>query len=339
MARFHKLAGVAVCENSGDVAILMEHSSQPPVGVTAIEYVLGADAVSVEELGNRGLLETPASRLLEFGFHCVRVSSEPSHELGLRAARKLLEGASVDPESVDAIFYVGATPLSHAVTTNDPRSAFNYPVAHLQYELELTRAITTGVSQLGCAGLMTAVSMARNFLIANESASRVVCVSSDVFPAGSRREMIYNVISDGACALLVEKGAKKNRILDYRQVTKGYYWDLTTKKNEIAAAYFPTARAIMQDGMRDCGIDWPSLGLILPHNVSLRSWEILLGLIGAPAEKLFSANIARFGHVIAADNFINLRDAEDGGRIHATDKLLLFTFGFGANWACMLLEH
>jgi 3-oxoacyl-[acyl-carrier-protein] synthase-3 len=259
--------------------------------------------------------------------------------LGLRAARKLLGVASVDPESVDAIFYVGATPISHAVVTSDRRSAFNYPVAYLQYELELTGAVATGVSQLGCAGLMTAVSMARNFLIANESASRVLCVSSDVFPAGSRREMIYNVISDGACALLVEKGAGKNRILDYRQVTKGYYWDLTTKKNEIAAAYFPTARAIMQDTLRDCGIDWSSVGLILPHNVSLRSWEILLGLIGAPAEKLFGANIARFGHVIAADNFINLRDAEDTGRVQPGDKLLLFTFGFGANWACMLLEH
>jgi len=317
----------------------MGHPSQPPVGVTAIEYVLGAETVSVEELENRGLLETPAGRLQEFGFHCVHLSQEPAHELGLRAARKLLEAASVDPESVDAIFYVGATPHGHAISIDDPRSAFNYPVAHLQYELELTRAITAGISQLGCAGLMTAVSMARNFLIANESATRVLCVSSDVFPAGSRREMIYNVISDGACALLVEKGAEKNRILDYRQVTKGYYWDLTTKENEIAAAYFPTARAIMQDTLRDCGIDWSSVGLILPHNVSLRSWEILLGLIGAPAEKLFAANIARFGHAIAADNFINLRDAEGSGRVQPSDKLLLFTFGFGANWACMLLEH
>jgi 3-oxoacyl-[acyl-carrier-protein] synthase III len=317
----------------------MGHSSQPPVGVTAIEYVLGTETVSVEELGNRGLLETPASRLQEFGFHCVRLSQEPSHELGMRAARKLLEVASVDPESVDAIFYVGATPVSHAIVTDDPRSAFNYPAAYLQYELELTRAITTGISQIGCAGLITAVAMARNFLVANDFASRVLCVSSDVFPAGSRREMIYNVISDGACALLVEKGVEKNRILDYRQVTKGYYWDLTTKKNEIAAAYFPTARAIMQDTLRDRGIDWSSVGLILPHNVSLRSWEILLGLIGAPAEKLFTSNIARFGHVIAADNFINLRDAEDNGRLQPNDKLLLFTFGFGANWACMLLEH
>jgi 3-oxoacyl-[acyl-carrier-protein] synthase-3 len=317
----------------------MDHSLQPPVGITAIEYVLGTETVSIRELEARGMLETPASRLQEFGFHCVRLSLASSSEMGLRAAQKLLETGCVDPESVDAIFYAGATPQSHAVGTDDSRSAFNYPVAQLQYELELTRAVTMGVSQLGCAGLMTAVSLARSFLISHESAMRVLCVSSDVLPAGSRREMIYNVISDGACALLVEKGATRNRIVDYRQVTKGYYWDLTTKKNEIAAAYFPTARAIMQDTLRKCEIDWTSVGLILPHNVSLRSWEILLGLVGAPAEKLFSDNIPRFGHVIAADNWINLRDAVECGRVRPHDKLLLFTYGFGANWACMLLEH
>jgi len=43
--------------------------------------------------------------------------------------------------------------------------------------------------------------------------------------------------------------------------------------------------------------------------------------------------------VIAADNWINLRDAMESGKVRPHDKLLLFTFGFGANWACMLLEH
>jgi 3-oxoacyl-[acyl-carrier-protein] synthase III len=73
--------------------------------------------------------------------------------------------------------------------------------------------------------------------------------------------------------------------------------------------------------------------------VSLRSWEILLGLIQIDRKKLFAENIAKMAHVIAADNWINLRDAAETGRLHRGDKLLLFTFGFGANWACMVLEH
>jgi 3-oxoacyl-[acyl-carrier-protein] synthase-3 len=259
--------------------------------------------------------------------------------LALQAARGLIEKSHIDPGTIDAIYYVGATPDSHALMNGDPRSAFHYPVAQLQYELEMAHAIAIGVGQVGCAGMMAAVSLARNFLVSNQSAQRVLCVSSDALPAGSSREMIYNVVSDGACALCVEKGSSTNRILSYRQITKGYYWDFLYKKNEIAAAYFPTARAIIRDSLRDSGMEWCDLTRLVPHNVSLRSWEILLGLLGVTPEKLFAKNIRKFGHVIAADNWMNLRDLSSDGALSAGAKLLLFTFGFGANWSCMILEH
>ena len=54
----------------------------------------------------------------------------------------------------------------------------------------------------------------------------------------------------------------------------------------------------------------------------------------SPAE-----NIAAKGHVIAADNFINLKDATEQGFLKRGDKLLLFNFGFGINWSCTILEH
>ncbi|MGH9204008.1 MAG: 3-oxoacyl-[acyl-carrier-protein] synthase III C-terminal domain-containing protein, partial [Vicinamibacterales bacterium] len=167
---------------------------------------------------------------------------------------------------------------------------------------------------------------------------RVLCVSADVLPVDRKREIIYNVISDGACALLVERDAVRNRILAHRRVAKGYYWNATTSKNEIVAAYFPTARTVVGDTLDARGLTANDIALIVPHNVSLRSWEILLPLLGMSPDRLFADNIAAKGHVIAADNFINLRDAQDRGRIAAGDRLLLFNFGFGANWACLLLE-
>ena len=309
------------------------------IGISAIEYALGADMASVEELEARGLLDSPAVRLREFGFCCARLSRDSSYALATAAAKKLLETTGVDPASVEAIFYAGATPGSHAVGTSSPLSAFNYPVARLQYELELTRAAAFGVSQVGCLGMMASVALARDFLLSSKSARRALCVSADVLPAGCKREMIYNVISDGACAVLVEKECGQNRILAYRQITKGYYWDSIALKNEITAAYFPTARNIVRDTLAEAQLDAANISCILPHNVSLRSWEILLGLIQMGRDQLFAENIGKMAHVIAADNWINLRDAADAGRLHPGDKLLLFTFGFGANWACMVLEH
>jgi 3-oxoacyl-[acyl-carrier-protein] synthase III len=309
------------------------------VGISAIEYVLGSDAVSLEELEARGLLDSHAARLREFGFSCARLSRESSYALATAATTKLLVTTGVDRASIDALFYAGATPACHAVETSDPLSAFNYPVAQLQYELELSQARAFGVSQVGCLGLMASVMLARDFLLFSKNASRALCVSADLLPVGCKREMIYNVISDGACAVLLEKECERNRILAYRQITKGYYWNSIARKNEITAAYFPTARNIVRDTLADADLDSPEISYILPHNVSLRSWEILLGLLQIGREKLFAENIGKIAHVIAADNWINLRDAIDTGRLRHGDKLLLFTFGFGANWACMVLEH
>jgi 3-oxoacyl-[acyl-carrier-protein] synthase-3 len=309
------------------------------VGISAIEYVLGSDAVSVEELEARGLLDSPAVRLREFGFARAHLSPDSPYALATVAANRLLETTGTDRASIEAIFYAGATPGSHAVESPDPMSAFNYPVAQLQYELELTRATAFGVSQLGCLGMMASVALAKDFLLSSQGAGRALCVSTDVLPEGCKREMIYNVISDGACAVLVERQCARNRILAYRQITKGYYWNSIAQKNEIAAAYFPTARNIVRDTLADAHLDPANVSRILPHNVSLRSWEILLGLIQIGREKLFAENISKIAHVIAADNWINLRDATEAGRLRQGDKLLLFTFGFGANWACMVLEH
>ncbi|MFZ0564524.1 MAG: 3-oxoacyl-[acyl-carrier-protein] synthase III C-terminal domain-containing protein [Terriglobales bacterium] len=309
------------------------------VGISAIEYILGSETVSVDELETRGMLESPAARLSEFGFSCARLSRESPYNLATAATSKLLCATGVERASIGALFYAGAVPSCHAVVTPDPLSAFNYPVAQLQYELELTHAAAFGVSQVGCLGLMTAVALARDFLLSSKHASRALCVSADVLPAGCKREMIYNVISDGACAVLLEKECDHNRILGYRQVTKGYYWNSIAQKNEFTAAYFPTARNIVRDTLADADLDSSHVSCILPHNVSLRSWEILLGLIHIGREKLFAENIAKIAHVIAADNWINLRDASESGRLHPGDKLVLFTFGFGANWACMVLEH
>jgi 3-oxoacyl-[acyl-carrier-protein] synthase-3 len=79
--------------------------------------------------------------------------------------------------------------------------------------------------------------------------------------------------------------------------------------------------------------------MVLPHNVSYRSWEILLDLIGMKKEQLYAENIPRKGHVIAADNWINLKDAMTANLLNRGDRLLAFNFGFGANWAATLIEH
>jgi 3-oxoacyl-[acyl-carrier-protein] synthase-3 len=308
-------------------------------GVSAIEYELPSQSLSLAELEEAGLLASRREQLREFGFERCYISSSPAEELAFNATARLLKNSGIEPESVDLLLYAGAIASSHEVGGEHLLSRFNYPAAKLQYELGLVHANALGVGQAGCMGLTHAIKIAADFLCATPSAQRVVCVSSDVLPTGASREILYNVISDGACAVLVEKHSVRNHVKVHRTVTKGYYWDCIARKNEIMAAYFPTARNLIQEAIASACCEIDDLRLLLPHNVSRRSWEILLDLVGIGRDKLFARNIAAKGHVIAADNWINLKDATDLNLLNAGDKLLMFNFGFGANWAATLLEH
>ena len=321
------------------------------VGIEAVTYWLPEHARTLEELELHGALRGPASTLASFGFRQARVAQSESHvDMALHAARAVLVETNTAPGDVDLVLYAGAltssttmecapAPAGSVLHMRDLMDFFKYPVSRLQTELDLTNATVAGVDQQGCAAIFSAVRLARATLIAEPDVRTVLCVSADRLPHGSPREVVYNLVSDGACAMLMRRGASRNRIVATHQVTKGAYWDSGSLENEIVAAYFPTARTVIEDTLRKANMTLADIDWIIPHNVSLRSWEILLGLIGCPRAKLFSQNIERVGHTIAADNFINLRDATDAGRLRKGDRLLLFTFGYGLNWSCMVLEH
>jgi len=95
---------------------------------------------------------------------------------------------------------------------------------------------------------------------------------------------------------------------------------------------------VMLRTIADAGWDPGDVDWIIPHNVSMRSWEILSGLVRLPRARLFSQNISRHGHTLAGDNFINYRDALDGGCIEPGHKVVLFSYGFGAHWTGIAVE-
>lgn len=316
-----------------------------------LAYHLPPTRRSLAELHGDGLLVGSPETLATFGFQYAHVADGETHlEMAVEAARDVLERSAIDPAEIGLLLY--ATALTGSATMAGAPDAdagavlrlesvaecFQYPAPYLQAELELTRASVAGVDQQGCASLMSALRIGRAMLSAEPELGTVLCVSADVFPAGQPRDLVYNVISDGACAVLLRRGAP-NRILACAQVTKGSYWDAAAIEHEVIAAYFPTAKNLITTTLVSAGLKLDEITLVIPHNVSLRSWDILRGLLELPADRVFTNNIARVGHTIASDNILNLRDAIDCGRVASGDKLLLFTFGFGLNWSCMVVEH
>lgn len=314
--------------------------------MTGVAYALPARRRSLSELATFGQLESDPSLLAQFGFDGVYVAEdETPYSLALAAATAVLSEQRIPPESVDLLLYCGTSALAFAARGSASDAAchlsttrrFQYPATRLQYDLGLERASAIALDQLACTSLFAAVRLARAAIAAGE-ARRVLCVSAEFFPECAGREAIFNVTADAGCAVLVDDAPQRNRILASAESTKGYYWDADALRNEIIASYFPTAKHVIDQTLHRAGWSRDDVAWVIPHNVSVRSWEILLGLTGIPRARLWDRNVARIGHTLAGDNFINLRDAIDDGSVRPGDRLLLFSYGYGAHWTALAVE-
>ena len=321
------------------------------VGIAALSYHLPDTVKSLEELHREGKLVSPVAHLKDFGFEKVWVEESGDHmRLAEAAVKKLVDSGELDPDEVDVIIHCGSiTPSgmihpvpgakdAHYLRVDKFLDFFKFPGSKLQYDFDMAGSSVVGIGQASCTAMMSSLRVARDMLIAEDEVNTVLCVSSDAFPPNASREVLYNVISDGGAAVVLKKGHPRNRILSYAQVTKGYYWNCDELQNEIIAAYFPTARTVIDRALEKAGLAMKDIHWLLPHNVSQRSWAILLGLLGFPKEKFFGANIAAKGHSIASDNIVNLKDALDSGQIKKGQNVMLFNYGFGANWTCAILK-
>ncbi len=315
--------------------------------IAGISYAFPAGSRSIAELAGEAQLTSAPETLESFGFGRVHVAEvESPYELALVAARRVLAESAVDLETVGVLIYGGAPgSMAFAPPSGSEAAArglctmsrFKYPATRLQYDLDLPNAWTFAVDQLACTTLLAAARLARSLCL-TEGIEKALCVSSEFFPVNAGREAIFNCTSDAACAVLIEREGARNRLVSATNVTKGYYWDVDAQRDEIVASYFPTARHVLLRTIADAGwapgdVDW-----IIPHNVSMRSWEILSGLLKLPRARVFSENIFRHGHTLAGDNFINYRDALDGGCIEPGQRIVMFSYGFGAHWTGVAVE-
>lgn len=317
------------------------------MGLSGVAGVLPPRHRSLSELAAAGLLSSTPQALSALGFERARICDAGylPEDLVLDAATTALSEAGLQAHEVDLLVWASARPESH-VRPADPEASpsaalmqgFRYNSAWLQNALGLYNAEVMGVAQQGCSTMFSALRVARAVLLAEPARQHALCVGLDVLPGGAPREILYNVISDAACAVVVSCGCSEERWLGFRQLSRGYYWDPSARGPEIVAGYFPTAKAVIEQLLAEHALAPGDVDVVVPTGVSRSSWEILLRLVGIPEDRLHQGPTS-FGHTITSDSFIYLQDLRRRGRVPKGSRLLLFTYGFGSSWCALLLEH
>jgi 3-oxoacyl-[acyl-carrier-protein] synthase-3 len=337
------------------MSIAASKSSGPAQAVTTVVLrgvagVLPPRRLSLDELAAAGKLASTPQTLAELGFAGAHVV-DAGHDLkwlAREAARRSLVDANLAAKDIDAIIWASALPQDHLLgpwpaadgiaSQQAMLGLFRYPSGWLQDELEMDQAVLLAVAQQGCVSMFAALNVARNMLSAEPEKQHVLCLGVDVLPPRAPREILYNLISDASCAVIVSRQAPRDRWLAYHQVSKGFYWDTPARQKEILAAYFPTAKLTIDQLLHKANVAPDEIDVVIPSGVQRSSWEILLDLVGIPADRLDGAGES-FGHSLVADNFLLLEKLRRRDDVPAGARMLLFTYGFGSSWSGLLLEH
>lgn len=312
-----------------------------PIGISSVTYSLPNKKISVEDVVSGGMSTSSNEILRSFGFSSVFISEkEELYQLFLRSAQSVLNtsGRLISPDDIAAVILYTGVPTELSLDANHNLGIFEYVLPRLINDLGLSDCRSYALSQQGCSGLISAIELAENILQASPQ-KFVLCISGDRFPSSHKREIIYNLVSDAAGALLLEKDPQSHTILSISQRSNMALWDTSRMEQQILATYFPMATRAIQTALEEAHLTTEQITWFIPHNVSIRSWEMLAQLVPFSLEKVWLHNVSRIGHTVSCDHIINLSDMEDAGLIKKGDLLFFFTFGFGAHWSSMIVRR
>jgi 3-oxoacyl-[acyl-carrier-protein] synthase-3 len=276
---------------------------------------------------------------------------ETTATMSVAACQKALEQAEVDPGEIDLIVVATSTP-----------DYFCPPVSSMvQDQLGATRA---GAFTLvaGCTGFVYGLVTASQF-IETGLYKKVLVVGVETLSAGvdwtDRRTCV--LFGDGAAAVLMEASDQPTGILSCELGSDGSDWDaliypaggcakpfgeevLLNREHYLrmdGRRIFKFATRKMTDSVinvvRDSGLTFDDIALIIPHQANSRIIELATRRLGVAPERVM-VNIDHYGNTSAASIPLALCDALEEGRMKSGDHVVLVGFGAGLTWAAAVLH-
>jgi 3-oxoacyl-[acyl-carrier-protein] synthase-3 len=310
--------------------------------VTAIEAVASyvpEQRVSVEDVAGRLGLTTMQTRLFRRFLGLAEIRLDPDGSLLdlLSAAVSRLAELRGREQLVRYVLYARAMPVVEPYPVNTLRE--------LCGAFGLGHAVSCTVTHHACATGLLAVDVAGRLLAGDEDAGALALVltGEKAFTRDAQYVPGTSIFGEGAAACLVSLHGARDRVLAYASSIRGEFDGRLDVLPEMASRFekeYPVSLAeAIAAAVSQAGMSLQDIGLILPHNVNVLSWQRLCRRIGFPADRVLLSNVPVTGHAFCADAFINYTTAADRGLLRPGTRYLLAAAGLGATFSAMVVEH
>jgi 3-oxoacyl-[acyl-carrier-protein] synthase III len=273
--------------------------------------------------------------LVSGGFRSFRIAEEPCWRLAATAAAGSLAKAGLRPNEIDLVLFASSSFLHH----DHPRGDMD----RLCSDLGLKDALSIGVTGAECANVALALDVARQYL-ATGRARTILLVTSDKAPQWDRRilDPPIALLSDGAAACILDSWSGLGFGVDTGPVVFDHEARFLNDPKEFPLLVKRTcvgvrkaARGLL-DGSR------PRVARLVMSNLVEPFTALICAQLDIPRAAVFDQNIARNGHVFAADVLVNLADAiakePEAFPANADDQRWMMFASGTASWGGCLLR-
>ncbi len=251
-------------------------------------------------------------------------------DMGNEAVDKLFDSLAVAPDEIDVLILYQTSPCNVLPAPYSLAGA-------LRQRCGLSSALAFSIVQQQCVSPVHAFRALDALMEKHEHWRHAILVGIDTILREDLRPIANSGFhSDGASALLVSRdGSSRIRCVEtYNdpKATQGILADGSYEPNEN---YLWSLISVVRRVMKSAQLSSEQVTTVIPHNVNLPAWRQALDALRIPAERLFSDNFGRTGHIFGSDAAINIADS---GVLSKPGNHLVFASGIGGCFGGFLLE-
>ncbi|WP_371482684.1 3-oxoacyl-[acyl-carrier-protein] synthase III C-terminal domain-containing protein [Kitasatospora sp. NBC_00315] len=215
----------------------------------------------------------------------------------------------------------------------------------IRAELGLHEAEAFALTQQACVSSLGAVDLAGELLRAEGRPGAYALMVTGERAYSPKVQLIPNsaIMADAAAACLVTTGGSGDTVRSFLTRTLGEYaagLDMTREEVQgFGAAYAGVLGDVILAAVREAGLDFADIDLVVPHNVNAVSWRQTIKEMGADPARFFLDNIPLYSHCYASDVFVNYTTLREQGRLVEGRHYVLVSVGLGATFGAMVITH
>lgn len=263
-------------------------------------------------------------------------NSETASMLAVKAARKALENAKMQPNEIDAIL----------VATTSGDYTFPNTASIVQKELGAENAACFDISA-ACTGFIYAFSVANAYIMSGMY-KKVLVIGAEIMSSlvDWTDRSVCVLFGDGAGAVVLggsETGSHitrlhsnggKGKVLTSGGLKKEY---IKMDGQEVFRFAVKKVPESIEEVLQEAGVSHEEIKYFILHQANVRIIEAVAKRLKLPMDK-FPVNLREYGNTSAASIPILLDELNRSEKLQTGDKLILSGFGAGLSWGSTFIQ-